>query len=90
LSIGCKNYISKHSKPKDPDISISIQHTNIIEFSCTISQEHIPINKYSNILKSTKTKKNKGRHREYQGMRRDVQRMPKSREKSARKTHNMT
>jgi hypothetical protein len=26
----------------------------------------------------------------YHGMRRDVQRMPKSREKSARETHNMT
>jgi hypothetical protein len=40
--------------------------------------------------KSIKTSKNNGRHNEDHGMRRDVQRMPKSREKSARKTHNMT
>jgi hypothetical protein len=51
---------------------------------------NIVINKYSNILISTKTSKNKGRDREYHGMRRDVQRMPKSQEKSARKTHNMS
>jgi hypothetical protein len=37
------------------DISISMKHIDRIGFSCTISQENIPINKYSNILKSTKT-----------------------------------
>jgi hypothetical protein len=40
--------------------------------------------------KKHKNLKNKGRYRKYHGMRRNVQRMPKSREKSARKTHNMT
>jgi hypothetical protein len=43
MSIGCQNYISKYNNPNDPDISISTQHTNIIGFSCTISQENIPI-----------------------------------------------
>jgi len=47
--------------------------------------------KYSNILKSTKLKKKEeGRYIKYHGNRRDVQRMPKSREKFVRKTHNMT
>jgi hypothetical protein len=42
--------------PNDPDISISTQHTDKIEFSCTVSQKKkIPITKYSNILKGTKT-----------------------------------
>jgi hypothetical protein len=59
-------------------------------FSCIISQENISITKYFNILKSTKTEKNKGRYNKYHGMRRYMQRMPKSREKSTRKTHNMT
>jgi hypothetical protein len=36
-------------------IYISTQHMDRIGFSCTISQENIPINKYSNILTSTKT-----------------------------------
>jgi hypothetical protein len=86
-----KYYKSKDRNPNVPDISISTQHTDIIGFSCTISQEKkISINKYSNILKSTKAYKNEGRYSKYHGMRRNVQRMPKSREKSARKTHNMT
>jgi hypothetical protein len=40
--------------------------------------------------KSIKTKKIKGRHKKDHGMRRNVQRMPKSRDKFERKTHNMT
>jgi hypothetical protein len=50
-----KFYKSKDRNPNDPDISISTQHTDIIGFSCTISQEKIPFTKYSNILKSTET-----------------------------------
>jgi hypothetical protein len=34
-------------------------HTDIIGFSSTISQENIPINKYSNILKAQKLKRTK-------------------------------
>jgi hypothetical protein len=50
-----KNYKNKYHNPNDPDISISTQHIDRKGLSCTISQENIPINKYSNILKSTKT-----------------------------------
>jgi hypothetical protein len=50
-----KYYKSKDRNLNDLDISISTQHTNKIGFSCTISQKEIPITKYSNILKSTKT-----------------------------------
>jgi hypothetical protein len=50
-----KYYKRKDHIPNDTDISISTQHTDIIGFSCTISQENIPIIKYSNIIKSTKT-----------------------------------
>jgi len=39
--------------------------------------------------KKHKNLKNNERHNEDHGMRRDVQRMPKYREKSTRKTHNM-
>jgi len=49
-----KNYKRKYLNPNDPDISISTQHTDIKGFSCTISQENILINKYSNILKAQK------------------------------------
>jgi hypothetical protein len=85
-----KYYKSKYCNSNYPYISISTQHTNKKGFSCTIYQENIPNNKYSNILKSTKAQKNEGRHSKYHRMRRDVQRMPKSLEKSARKIHNMT
>jgi hypothetical protein len=64
-----KYYKCKDRNPNDLDISISTQHTNIIGFSCTISQEKISITKYFNILKSTKTYKNKGRYSKYHGMR---------------------
>jgi hypothetical protein len=50
-----KYYKSKDCNPNDPDISISTQHTNKKGFSCIVSQENIPITKYFNILKSTKT-----------------------------------
>jgi hypothetical protein len=50
-----KYYKSKDHNPNDPDISISTQHIDIIGFSCIVSQENIPITKYPNILKSTKT-----------------------------------
>jgi hypothetical protein len=50
-----KYYKSKYHNPNDLDIAISTQHTNRKGFSCTIFQENIPNNKYSNILKSTKT-----------------------------------
>jgi hypothetical protein len=36
------------------------------------SKKNITINKYSNILKAQKLKKNKGRHNEDHGMRREV------------------
>jgi hypothetical protein len=49
-----KNYKNKDRNPNDPDISISTQHTDIIEFSCTLSQKYP--NKYSNILKVQKLK----------------------------------
>jgi len=80
LSIGCQNYISKYSNPNDTDISISTQHTNIIGFSCTISQKYSnqQIFKYS---KKNKNLKEQRKTREYHGMRRDVQKMPKSRKK---------
>jgi hypothetical protein len=39
-----KNYKNKDRNPNDPDISISTQHTYIIGFSCTLSQENIPTN----------------------------------------------
>jgi hypothetical protein len=52
-----KNYKSKYLNPNDPDISISTQHTDIKGFSCTISQENILINEYSNILKKHKSLK---------------------------------
>jgi len=39
------------------DITISTQHIDKIGFSCTLSQENIPINKYSNILKAQKLKR---------------------------------
>jgi hypothetical protein len=51
------NYKSKYRNPDDPDISISTQHTDKKGFSSTISQENIPINKYSNILKKYKNLK---------------------------------
>jgi hypothetical protein len=35
-----KYYKSKFHNPNDPDISISTQHTDIIGFSCTISQKN--------------------------------------------------
>jgi hypothetical protein len=38
-----KYYKSKDRNPNDLDISISTQHTDIIGFSCTKSQENIPI-----------------------------------------------
>jgi hypothetical protein len=38
-----KYYKRKYRNPNDPDISISTQHADKIEFSCTISQENIPI-----------------------------------------------
>jgi len=52
------NWMPKYSKskdhnPNDPDISISTQHTDIIGFSCTLSQENIP----TNILKAQKLKR---------------------------------
>jgi hypothetical protein len=50
-----KNYKSKYNNPKSTYISISIQHIDIIEFSCTISQENILVNKYSIILKNITT-----------------------------------
>jgi hypothetical protein len=46
---------SKDRNPNDPDISISTQQTYRIGFSCTVSQENIPITKHPNILKSKKT-----------------------------------
>jgi hypothetical protein len=49
-----KYYKRKDRNPNSTDITISTQHPDMIGFSCTISQESIPINKYSNILKSTK------------------------------------
>jgi len=56
-----KYYKSKDHNPNDPDISISTQHTDIIGFSCTISQKkNVSINKYSNILKSQKLKRIQG------------------------------
>jgi hypothetical protein len=83
-----KNYKSKYSNPNSTDISISTQHIDRKEFSCTISQEKYA-NKIFQYSKSTKTKKkkkkNKGRHKEDHGMRRDVQRRPKFWKKSARK-----
>jgi hypothetical protein len=42
---------NKYSNPNGTDTSISTQHIDRIGFSCTISQENIPINKYSIILK---------------------------------------
>jgi len=48
-----KYYKSKDRNPNDPDILLSTQHTDIIGFSCTLSQE----NKYSNILKAQKLKR---------------------------------
>jgi hypothetical protein len=39
-----KNYKNKDRNPNDPDISISAQQTDIIGFSCTLSQENIPTN----------------------------------------------
>jgi hypothetical protein len=74
---------SKDRNPNDPDISISTQHTDGIGFSCTISQENIPINKYYNILKAQKLKRIMEDSMKI--MRRNVQRMPKSQEKSTRK-----
>jgi len=76
------NYKSKHSNPNDIDISISTQHIDRIGFSCTIFQENISVNKYFIILKSIECQ---NLERKYNGMRRDGQRMPKSRKKSARK-----
>jgi hypothetical protein len=38
-----KNYKSKYSNPNSMDTSISIQHIDRKGFSCTISQENIPI-----------------------------------------------
>jgi len=56
-------------------------------FMHTISRKYP--NKYSNILKAQRLKKNNGRPNEDHGMIRDVQQMPKSQEKPTRKTHNM-
>jgi hypothetical protein len=39
-----KYYKSKDRNPNDPDILLSTQHTDIIGFSCTLSQENIRIN----------------------------------------------
>jgi hypothetical protein len=39
-----KNYKNKDRNPNDLDISISTQHTDIIGFSCTLSQENTPTN----------------------------------------------
>jgi hypothetical protein len=39
-----KYYKSKDRNPDDPDISISTQHTDIIGFLFTLSQENIPTN----------------------------------------------
>jgi hypothetical protein len=39
-----KNYKTKDRNPNDLDIPISTQHTNIIGFSCTLSQKNIPPN----------------------------------------------
>jgi hypothetical protein len=39
-----KYYKRKDRNPNDLDISISTQHTDIIGFSCTLSQENIPTN----------------------------------------------
>jgi hypothetical protein len=45
LSIGCPRITKKKDRnPNDPDIPISTQHTDIIGFSCTLSQENIPAN----------------------------------------------
>jgi hypothetical protein len=46
------NYKSKYSNPKGTDISISTQRIDRIGFSCIISLENIPVNKYFIILKS--------------------------------------
>jgi hypothetical protein len=48
-------YKSKYSNPNGTDISISTQHIDRRGFSCTVSQEHILVNKYSIILKITTT-----------------------------------
>jgi hypothetical protein len=39
-----KYFKSKDRNPNDLDILISTQHTDIIGFSCTLSQENIPTN----------------------------------------------
>jgi hypothetical protein len=52
-----KYYKSKDCSPNDPNILISTQHTHRIGFSCTLSQENISTNKYSNILKAQKLKR---------------------------------
>jgi len=53
-----KNYKSKYSNPNSTDISISTQHIDRKEFSCTISQEKYA-NKIFQILKNKKKKKKK-------------------------------
>jgi hypothetical protein len=46
-----KYYKGKYRNPNDLDMSRSTQHTDKKGSSCTISQENISINKYSNVLK---------------------------------------
>jgi hypothetical protein len=76
-----KNYKSKYCNPNDPDISISTHHTDRKGISCTISQENIPINKYSNILKKHKNLHEQGK----------TQQIPWNEKRWVkRKTHNMT
>jgi hypothetical protein len=50
-----KNYTNKDRNPNDPNISISTQHTDIIGFSCTISQKKYPNQQIFQYSKSTKT-----------------------------------
>jgi hypothetical protein len=68
-------------------IMISPTHRHRRIFMHTISRKYP--NKYSNILKAQRLKKNNGRYNEDHGMIGDVQQMPKSREKPSRKTQNM-
>jgi hypothetical protein len=79
-----KNYTNKDRNPNDPDIPISTQHTYRI-----FMHKKDPNKQIFQYSKSTKTYKNNRRHNVDHGMRTIVQRMPKSREKSKRKTHNM-
>jgi hypothetical protein len=53
-------------------IKINSAHKHNWIFMHNTSKKNITINKYSNILKAQKLKKNKGRHNEDHGMRREV------------------